>query len=143
MFKTMMAGVAALSLGLTPAPAVALTDDEVAQILLGLLAAGVVSRIIEEREARSLRERQELPRITVDPPRTVRAGSLLPRQCLEDVETQRGPQRIFGGRCLNRHYAATVDLPQDCAVRVRGYDGPRHGFDARCLREHGYRATRH
>ncbi|MCX7565689.1 hypothetical protein OS189_04975 [Sulfitobacter sp. F26169L] len=67
---------------------------------------------------------------------------LLPQGCLRSFETRKGNVRMFGRRCLERHYRQVNRLPQSCFQRVRTFNGKRSGYGARCLSQNGYRLAR-
>lgn len=151
MKKTLIAGLTAFSLALTPAaPAQALSDEEVGQILFGLVALGVLGAAIKNNRSQQAAPAHQ-PQVSRNPPafhapaprHQPRADpAVLPGRCLDRVLTHDGPRRIFGGRCLNRTYDHVANLPGQCRVRLHTSEGPRRGYDAFCLRNHGYRSDR-
>lgn len=161
MLKTLIAGLTALSLSIVPAPATAfsLNDDDIAKLVLGLIALGAVtSALDDDAETADRAEHDQRPRFGTEmrdrggfvPPRgpgnnNGRFGSdnrVLPRSCLRNVETRYGTHRIFGRHCLQQEYAGFDRLPNRCAVRLVYEHGVRRGFDPACLRERGYTARR-
>lgn len=150
MFKTLIAGLTALSLSLAPGPATAtgLSEDELGQLLFGLVAAGIIGKVIHDNRNREVpaQQTQHLPRhapVERQQPRGQQhwqGSNVLPSACIRQFDTQRGPQRIFGARCLNNRYHDVRSLPAACEIRLRTYDGPRTGYDPRCLRDYGYRS---
>ncbi|MEM8536643.1 MAG: hypothetical protein AAGF56_02155 [Pseudomonadota bacterium] len=159
MFKTLTAGITALSLTLAsaaPAQAQSFNREDVGKLLIGLAAVAVIGAAIEENRDR----RSNSTRVHDTPSwNGINSGSwsslnrqhqqfhhqrrAIPASCLRDVQTRFGTQPMFGQRCLERNYAQLSRLPARCAVRVYTNNGPRQGFDPLCLREQGYRADRH
>ncbi|MEO1641093.1 MAG: hypothetical protein AAFU41_17790 [Pseudomonadota bacterium] len=157
MFRPLIAGLIALSLTLTTAaPAQAEMDrEEVGKLLFGLAAIAVIGAALDRRDQEEDRQTEvhETPSWS-----GINSGSwsdlnrqhqqatdqrrLLPHRCLTGVETRFGTQRMFGRRCLERHYAFASRLPERCAVQVYTGNGPRRGYDPLCLREQGYRSDR-
>lgn len=66
----------------------------------------------------------------------------LPSNCLRSIDTRRGPQRIFGNRCLNNNFRHVNKLPHACYTEVRSRGRLHHGFGARCLHNKGYSIAR-
>jgi len=157
MLKPLIAGITALSLTLAaaaPAHANGLDRENVGKLLLGLATVAAIGIAIENNREDDRRTTTVTPAQRVND-RTYNWADLnrprqrghdrradLPRDCLRDVETRFGTQRLLGRRCLQRNYAQFDRLPNRCAVRVFSDNGPRNGFDARCLREQGYRINR-
>lgn len=165
MYRTLTAGLTALSLILVPAaPVQAQTSNaEMQRTILGLLAIGGVALAIKNQQDRDKRARQSSnpqPRSTT-PQRahdnhghrntqrgwgqqqTRRQVDLVPGRCFRQVELANGRhQGVFGARCLDRRYRDAHTLPNQCRVRMGGPNGSRRGYDARCLRDFGYRSDR-
>ena len=147
MFKSFIAGITALLLTVViaaPAQANGLDEDETGKILFGLFANGIAADIINNAQnngAAAPDLRPERPRSWYAP-RETRGAKILPRTCLQSVDTRFGDYRMFVRRCMQDNYQFTRNLPGACAVRVVSYNGPRNGWDAECLRERGYRASR-
>ncbi len=157
MFKHMIAGITALSLTFAtaaPVQANGFDREDVGKLLIGLAAIAALNVAIQNNNRD---DRADEPTQTVNH-RSNRNNSWadlnrprqrdnarnrdLPRECLRNVETRFGTQRMFGKRCLERNYARVNRLPDRCAVRVYTSNGPRRGFDPLCLREQGFRSTR-
>ena len=159
MHRKFIATVAAASIlitGFAAAPAHA-NQEDVGRALAALLGVAIVGAVIHENK-KNRKQRahvQPAPRHNVHKPvqkqRHVKprplprrvSEHLLPGRCLRSFETRRGTARIFGERCLERHYSFTHRLPQHCERRIRTDRGPRFGFGARCLRKQGYKLARH
>ncbi len=148
MYKTIVAGITAVSLTLAsaqPTQAQGLSEDDVGKLLFGLVTALAVGAAIKDRNDRDDRPRaqthQPVQQHAAPPRRQNR--NVLPRNCLRRVSTGYGEHRIFGRRCLRNNYDFTADLPRQCAVRLYTDRGPARGFDPRCLRDQGFRARRH
>jgi len=148
MYKTMIAGVTALSLTLAsaqPAQASGFSDEDVGKLLFGLIATYAIGSAIKNHNDRSRPERQQVERAA-----PVRQGwvhrpsrNTLPQACLTPVGTSYGTFRVFERNCLRQRYAYASGLPRQCSVRLFSNRGPVRGYDPRCLRENGYRARRH
>lgn len=153
MLKSLIAGVTALSLATaTPATAQGLDRQDVGKLLIGLAAVAVIGAAIEEN--------RDTPESTPAQHSNGWGGidrgnswsglnsnnnnnrRVLPHDCIRQVETRFGTQRMFGRRCLERNYRHANGLPDRCAVRVFGANGPRNGYDPRCLRQQGYTTDR-
>ncbi len=143
---TILATVIALTTA-TAAPAIASPDrDDVARILLGLAAAGIIAKALENErdrereEARRAREREEARR-----EQDRRHRRALPARCEFEVHTSRGWRNVFGKRCLRNEGVRVNRLPERCEFRARTHRGDRNVFGARCLAREGYRveARRH
>lgn len=135
MMKTLTAGLLALGLGLgtvtaTPAHA-GLSDEEKVIGLLSLFLLGAaIAQHDDDRKTDTRRDRRG------------DAWRALPARCLTSVATRRGEVRMFGERCLRRHYDHVNRLPERCAISVRGSRHMRHGYVPRCLRHAGFRLDR-
>ena len=159
MHRKFIATIVATSIfitGFAAAPARA-DQDDFGRAIAALLGVAIVGAVIHENKKDKKRKaqvyqqsRQKVHKpvhkkkrhVTPRPlPRRV-SEHLLPGRCLRSFETRRGNARIFGQRCLERHYSFTHRLPQHCERRVRTDRGPRFGFGARCLRKQGYQLAR-
>ncbi len=134
MYKTMIAGALALTLGMTSlAPTqvrAEISNEEAWGALLGLLVLGAVIR--------ESRKDDPAPVVNPRPNRNV-----IPAQCLRRIETRRGETvRLFGRRCMQNNYRGFDRLPERCEVTVRTDNGRRNGFRPRCLRQAGFRWNR-
>lgn len=115
------------AIGASTAPARA-DGDDAARIIGGIIALYAIGRAIEnssrDRPSRNYHAPSR-PRQLVAPARCFVEGhdrhgyfrgyvrrcmqnnaqhpQVLPRSCLRDVHTQRGPRTIYAGRCLARH----------------------------------------
>lgn len=154
MFRTLIAGVTALSLAFTsaaPAHASGISDEDVGKVLFGLVAAAALTAAIQsnrdKRRDRAVVEadapvQRATPRYENYRPERTRRSRLLPGRCFEHLETRYGTQRMFGRRCLRANYRQADRIPRECGVRYYTNNGPRRGYDPLCLREHGYRIDR-
>ncbi len=158
--KSLMATALAAALALTGSviPVQADTrEEDIAKLLFGLAAAGLIAHAINERNDRD-KDRA--------PARTDRPGAgqgttegwshggnrggiripshlrVLPATCFTRVDTRKGPVRMFGQRCLQYSYRFADRLPARCEITVRGQQHPRRGYDPRCLREYGFTMAR-
>ena len=127
------------------APARADSED-LARALAGIAALAIIGKAIHDRRKDDdvvTRRTGRGPIIEPRPlPRRV-ARRALPAQCLRHAETDRGPRRVFGARCLERHYRHAHTLPRDCGRRVWTHRGWRYGYGVRCLRNRGYEIARY
>ena len=67
---------------------------------------------------------------------------LLPQQCLHSVADKGRRLRVFGQRCLERHYMHVKKLPRKCERRYSFERATHRGYDARCLSGKGYKLAR-
>ncbi len=168
MYKTFIAGLTAVSLTLSsaaPAQANGMTEDQIGKILFGLIATGIVAKIIENNQSNpsaaiapnpwvpqtAEAPRPHRPQIVEAPrpsrphlvnPRGERNRMVLPRNCVKTLDTQYGSYRLFQRNCMRQNHRFVSDLPRRCKVRIATHNGPRNGWDPRCLREAGYTARR-
>jgi len=172
MMKTLIAGVAALSLTLTSTPVHAQNTDngfqheDVATALFGLLVLGIAASALSRDHDRP--DAHEPPVVRHSPGRiapdrgglrndtdtrwhvrpdrgrniTVTTHPRLPSGCMRVVNTRFGDHRILGRNCLRENYRAFNRLPAKCQVRVIGDAGVRNGFDPACLHSEGFRGHR-
>lgn len=160
--KRFISAIAALSIGLTslvaaPARAGQYDTERALAALLGLAVIGAI--VAEDRKDRrrddnvsrrntrvhdGLRDGQLRRQPSLEPrPLPSRVNrKLLPQRCLRSFDTDRGQARVFGARCLDRHYSYSNNLPQRCERRVRTDRGVRYGYGARCLSKFGYQMAR-
>lgn len=160
MFRTVIAGLTAVSLTLTtaaPAQAENLNEEQVGQLLFGLLATGVIAAMISDLSDRADPEPVQSPqtwnprpnRPRIDPPRHEqprhprgnRDRFVVPSQCVVSHVTRFGDVRMFGRACMRQNYRHVAQLPEACSVRVVTRQGPRNGWDPQCLRSNGYEAS--
>ncbi len=162
MFKTMIAGVTALALTVTPLQAEEFNNDDFGKFLFGLVAAAIAVNAIKSRndsdpapQATQLNPRYEPPVVRnhggLNPPRINPRGNnnhvnaprhgrnVLPRACIHPIETRYGTHRVFTRHCLNRNGINVDALPRRCAVQLLNKDGnARYGFDPTCMRDQGF-----
>jgi len=144
MMKALLVPVmaAGLALGGTAKDATALTAEETAALLAGLVIVGVIASKQNGGRAEASTARSPLSATG----RAAREGygrdqrrALLPVDCLRRFETDRGVRRLVGERCLERNGVRTARLPDTCEVRVRTGRGIRDAYLAGCLERAGYR----
>ncbi|MEM6758043.1 MAG: hypothetical protein AAF601_01050 [Pseudomonadota bacterium] len=123
--------------GFSAAPARA--NDEAAAIA-ALLGLAVIGAVIADRRKDKRVVVHPKPPVRPLPPRVNR--KLLPQHCLRSFQTNNGPRRIFGQRCLSRNYQYARSLPSQCHRQFWTDQGWRAGFGARCLRREGYQLAR-
>ena len=161
MFKTVIAGLTAISLTVTaagPAQAQGLNEEQVGKVLFGIVATAVIASMINKRknrvdpiEVHSPRAWEPRPRIPwfeqprEEQPRKPRGQQrrmILPAECFVSYDTRYGKVRMFGRDCMRRNYRHVARLPEDCRVRAATREGPRNGWDPQCLRVSGYQINR-
>jgi hypothetical protein len=145
--KTFIATALSGALAFTGAatPAVAAPDGEdVAKVLLGLAAIGIIANALENE-----RKSEAVPAHgTYDPEpywrdRDRRGGRrghfrALPARCEFAVRTRRGWTEVFGKHCLEREGVRVNRLPDRCEFRIRTDRGRRTVYGSQCLERHGY-----
>ena len=144
------AAIALTAMGATPAFA---DDRDAARALAAILGIAVVGALIHEsnkdkkrkvhRHTHRPKHHAHKPHHLKPRPLPKRANrKLLPQRCFRSVQTYQGNFRMFGQRCLNKHYAHVNSLPNRCRYVVPTPNGKRRGYEARCLRDAGYRLAR-
>ena len=169
MFKTLIAGLTAMSLTLTsaaPAQAETMNQDDVGKLLFGILATAVVIGMVsntndDKDDARTEREhRQDVPRIgrapiapyfrqdmsPYDGKRNDHAHqpnwqSVLPQSCVQHVQTGRRPIAILQKNCTQNTYRYTASLPRQCEIRIVTRGRAVNGWSPECLSNRGYRIS--
>ncbi len=149
MHKFLITSVTALSLTIAsvqPVQAGGLSENDIGKLLFGLVAVATLNSAIKNRNSRQSEPAPQVqthqPRVHTHQQTRVPNRSILPRSCLQRVDTRFGPQRMFTRSCLRNSYAHASQLPRACAVRVFSNQGPVRGYDPQCLRDEGYRARR-
>ncbi|MEM8656349.1 MAG: hypothetical protein AAGF36_16580 [Pseudomonadota bacterium] len=139
-----IAAVAIAITGFTAAPARA-GDDEVGAALAALLGLAIVGAVIHDKKKdRKKRHTVHTPVHPQPKPLPKRVNrKLLPQHCLRSFHTDRGNRRLFGQRCLHKHYKFVDSLPHRCHREVYTHRGWRQGYGARCLSRHGFQLARH
>lgn len=161
MFKTLTAGLMALTLSftsVTPVYAENASREDVGKLIFGLLATAAIANAIKNNQNNQQPEQVHIerhnpkPRVVMPerrnpaherrPNRREDRRTTLPRECLNNFEGRFGTQRMLNRRCLLRNFPYVESLPQRCAVRVFTNNGPRNGFDPQCLRQQGFAISR-
>ncbi len=138
----------------SPAPVQAQDNNNVAGVIAGIVALGLLAKAIDDhndrdraRAAAAARANSQLS----NPPRDTwgRLGGYedrqrartqrLPEQCLRRIVTDRGDRNAYSRHCLRRNYARADRLPSSCERQVQTQRGPRTVYAARCLKRNGYR----
>ncbi|WP_420012534.1 hypothetical protein [Tateyamaria sp.] len=158
--RQFIAAVAAAAIAITGfsvAPARA-GDDDLGKALAALAGLAVLGVVIknsrDDKKTKHGSDLRDYPRDDrgthgvhkrVHPrPLPPRVGHrLLPQRCLRSVQGRDGRLRVFGERCLERHYNHVHRLPERCSTRFRTERGLRYGYRARCLSRHGFQLARH
>ena len=141
-----LAGAVAIAGAAAPAPASAL-DRDALRVIAGLIALGVVAKVVDDRLDRRRDEARERERSRDDrfaghrpavaPDRHRPRAGALPAACLRDVVISRGVDRVVGAGCLSRR-GVRAALPSRCATRVHAGGRERRAYGARCLRDAGF-----
>lgn len=140
-FIATIAAAAVAITGFTSAPARA-GDDEAAAAIAALLGLAVIGAVIADKR-KDKKERRVVTHPRDPRPLPPRVGrKLLPQQCLRSFRTDRGQRRVFGQRCLHRHYDHVHSLPQRCHREFYTDRGWRQGYGAKCLNRYGYQLAR-
>lgn len=172
MYRKFITTIAAASIALTALGSQAVhageRDNANAQAIAAILGIAALGAIIHNNKKDKKRDNQvhhrpapihspdynryQNPKPTYSPPRYYqpkprplpqRANrKLLPKQCFRSFETHRGKVRIFGKRCLKKHFHHVNRLPRQCEYIFNTSRGDRRGYEARCLRDRGYRLAR-
>lgn len=166
MFKFLIAPVAAASLALavTAPPARAADAREIATIVAGLAAVGLIAKAVKDNKDKAAARRDRYAPAQAEPydyrlettrnsrhdgdrhdnGRGPRYGdgwrkSVLPGECVRSVETRRGYRQVVSERCLESQGVRTSRLPNRCDIDA-DYRGRSYaGYDVSCLRAQGYR----
>lgn len=135
---------------LTPAPAQAGNNDDVAKVIAGVAALIIIGKAIDDHNKRKQKKKKHKPQPTPKPPRHEqprppqdhwdlnRSQKRLPGYCLRHVSTQEGERRIYGKRCLRQNYYHADLLPRRCLRKLYTDRGIRKGYAPRCLRKNGF-----
>lgn len=154
MHRRFIAFVTATSIAITAlgsAPAFA-GDRDTARALAAILGVAVIGSILHEKNKKKKAQVHHTPKRVYEPPRYKQPTprplpsqvnrKLLPQQCFRSYDTYTGKIRMFGNRCLQRHYTHAHRLPNRCLYVFDTPRGDRRGYEARCLRDAGYRLAR-
>lgn len=157
MSRKFIATVLAASLAITgfsASQARALSERDLAALLFGAVAIGIVGAAINDRSGRDRvvthgydnwgdgyeRRPTQKPKPRPLPHRASRKQ--LPAKCLRAFETRRGTVRMYTKRCLKNNFRFYNRLPQVCRTTVRANHKKRTGYTARCMRQQGYSLAR-
>ena len=164
MYRRFIATITAASIALTAlgsVPAFA-GDRDTERAIAAILGLAAIGAIIHSNNKEDKKQKQNYlhqpvkkhyapkpvyqpPRYHVPKPRPLPQRAhrkLLPQECFRSYETYRGKVRMFGARCLNKHYDFAHRLPHECEYIFNTSRGDRRGYEARCLRDRGYRLAR-
>ena len=156
MFKTVTAGLTALSLALSVPTTAHAGNDDVAKALAGLALIAIVGAALSDNNGRA--------QVQVTPPQTypnrregvrghddhrrgnwghnARRVAPLPEACSIELSRHGETRELYNSRCLRRTYANFDALPSDCQTTYRQNGHTRNGFNASCLRQYGFRTER-
>lgn len=146
------AAATALTLG-AAAPAHAADNDELARILFGALATGLIAHAITQnnssshsttrhvtinRHGHGHRHAPHTPRRTVTV--TPHHGKFaVPAACQRRLKTQHGPRTYVGKPCLQSRGFSTASLPSSCARTLDFGGRTTRAWGVSCLAGKGYR----
>lgn len=141
-----IAVVASLSIGLSgfSASAAHAGSRDTERALAAIAGLAVIGAIIASERKKERRRAKARHQNHVEPrplPRRINR-KLLPQQCLRSFGEGDQRIRLFGARCMDRHYAYVDELPLRCERRVRTDRGIRQGYAVRCLKRQGYQMAR-
>jgi hypothetical protein len=131
----MVAAIAATSLSFSAAPAKA--NDDLAKFLVGATALVIIGKAISDNN----RHRQPVaaPPTNPHPPKVHKPRrKALTAACVRRHNTYDGKVKVFGQRCLQKHYRHADSLPKHCKVRLATTKGTKRGYSIPCLRNEGY-----
>jgi hypothetical protein len=132
----MAAAIAATSFSLSAAPARAGNED-LAKFLFGATALIIIGSALTADDnggpAKVTHPVQPKPKVKHKPRRKA-----LTAACVRRHNTYEGKVKVFGHRCLQKHYAYADRLPKHCKVRLATTKGTRKGYSIPCLRNEGY-----
>ena len=158
------AAIAAASIAFTPTQASA-DGDDIAKIIAGLAVAGIVAKVIEDRQESGISTRtsrypdsstvhgqrviegrirpyERYDSSRGDPSNRGYKKQALPKSCLLTVRTSYGDRLAYGSRCVNQTYKYAHKLPRNCVTGVKTPRGFRTVYGARCLRRDGWVVAR-
>ncbi|PTX57757.1 hypothetical protein C8N43_2428 [Litoreibacter ponti] len=138
MTRQFFAALLSLSIALTAVTtAPARADDDIAKVLAGLVALGIIAKVINDKD-KDKRVTRSHPQTHVYKPHKPRRAKVAPQRCLREQWTHRGVRNVYGARCMKRH--AQHALPQNCKREVETRNGLRRFYAPNCLRRNGWRA---
>jgi len=150
MKRTILAGLTAAALALSPpaaSPARAEGGGELLGLLLGIGAIYAIGKGIEQARAPAAVPRPSPERIRE--PHRLAPGygwnvpqRTLPRSCLASFDTWHGSIRGFGADCLARTMRRPDRLPPTCAIETRVGHRDARIYSARCLQLEGWEISR-
>ena len=136
--SVMIAAIAATGLSFSAAPARAGSDD-LAKVLIGATALVIIGSAIAGKDKSSNNDYHVTRPSKPKPVKVHKARrKALTAACVRKHNTYDGKVKVFGQRCLHKHYAYADSLPRHCKVRLSTYKGTKRGYSIPCLREEGY-----
>lgn len=127
----MVAAIAATSLSFSAAPARA--NDDLAKFLVGATALVIIGKALSDSNNNSG------VHVTTKPPKTHKPRrKALTAACIRRHNTYSGKVKVFGQKCLQKHYRHADSLPRHCKVRLATTKGTKRGYSIPCLRSEGY-----
>ncbi len=144
---TMMVTVAMLALSpAAGAPAAAAETDQMAKLILGLAAAGVIAKVIsdrrnDDRDDKDQVRRDRLPRLKGAPAygdRYGRSRKVLPAACERRLDREHA-RTVMPAQCLRQSGVDTRFLPRACAFPALSSNKTRvEVYGLGCLQARGY-----
>lgn len=137
MFKTLTAGITALSLAVPHAASAQSAD--ISKLIAGLAAVALIGVAIDQgvRSASPV-ALEPLPRDRERDRIRGHRTAPLPAQCRVEVPSRHGVTEIYASRCMARNYERANRLPEVCNIQVQGEFWGRTGYAPDCLRQFGY-----
>ena len=134
----MIAAIAATSLSFSAAPAKA--NDDLAKFLVGATALVIIGKAISDNNRNNQPSRAYTSHRPDPQPKKVRKPRryALTAACVRRHNTYDGKVKVFGQKCLQRHYHYADSLPRHCKVRLATTKGTKRGYSIPCLRNEGY-----
>ncbi|WP_370229358.1 hypothetical protein [Cognatishimia sp.] len=126
----LIAAVAATGLSFSAAPAQA--NDDLAKFLVGATALIIIGKALSDNNNGNVS-------VSTNPPKVHKPRrKALTAACIRRHNTYSGKVKVFGQKCLQKHYRHADSLPRHCKVRLATTKGTKRGYSIPCLRNEGY-----